>query len=123
LDFTGTESYNLDFPNGGIVLAEDFYARQGPLTDNNVMFNYGGETDPPRYPGGSLLIRHGIFESTTPKSTEAGSGYITAIRNLLPDITAQVEDCEFLGTITIPVKGPHTMRRCRLNGVALPDVG
>jgi hypothetical protein len=108
-DFAGNESYNIDIPVGGDALVEDCELRQGPATDNSIMLNYGSERNP--HPGGSLRIRRCKFESKT-----GGVG----IRNALPGVVAEIEDCDFIG-LQDPVTGNHALKNCRLNGKPLPD--
>jgi hypothetical protein len=109
-DLVGNESYNVDIPVGGDALVTDCTMLQGPRTDNRVMLNYGTESGP--YPGGSLRIHRCTFESTA-----GGVG----IRNGLPGVVADVEDCDFNGVKTA-IEGLHTRRNCRLNGEPLPDI-
>jgi hypothetical protein len=109
-DFDGNESYNVDIPVGGDVVMTDCHMRQGPKTDNQIMVNYGSERNP--HPGGSLKIQRCTFES------RAGG---VGIRNALPNVRIEVEDCDFIG-IHEPVVGNHSLRNCRLNGKPMPDV-
>ncbi|HVO90511.1 MAG TPA: twin-arginine translocation signal domain-containing protein [Casimicrobiaceae bacterium] len=108
-DFDGTESYNIDAPQAGEVAVVDCVLRQGPRTANPAMLHYGGEINvhSPR----ALRIVRCRFES------KAGG---TAIRNVLPDVVAEIVDCEFIG-VDRAVFGRYTMRGCRLNAEALPD--
>jgi hypothetical protein len=108
-DFDGNESYNVDIPIGGDALVENCRMRQGPRTDNNIMVNYGSERNP--YPGGALRIRRCTFESR-------GGG--VGVRNALPGVVVEIEDCDFVGLKEVAV-GRHTLRNCRLNGKPLPD--
>lgn len=110
-DFDGNESYNIDIPVGGDATVTDCTLRQGPKTDNKVMLNYGSEAGP--YPDGTLKVYRCVFEST------AGG---TGIRNALPGVVADVQDCDFNG-VTTPVEGNHTRRNCRANGVPLQNIG
>jgi len=110
-DFEGTESYNLDFENGGDVTVENCVLRQGPKTDNSVMVNFGNDVKG-SWPQSALRFQGCRFEST------AGG---IAIRNSLLRVVVDIRDCDFKG-VAIVVRGPHTMRNCRLNGKALPDV-
>jgi len=40
---TGTSSYNIDVPNGGLTFVVGNLIQQGPQTDNSFMLNYGTE--------------------------------------------------------------------------------
>jgi hypothetical protein len=110
-DFSGTESYNIDIPIGGEALVTDCTMKQGPNTDNPVMLNYGSERDP--YAAGSLRVYRCRLESTA-----GGVG----IRNALPEVVADIQNCDFVG-VTTPVVGAHTRRNCTLDGRPLADVG
>jgi hypothetical protein len=109
-DLAGNESYNVDIPVGGDAIITDCYMRQGPKTDNHIMVNYGSERNP--HPGGSLRIQRCTFES------KAGG---VGIRNALPGVRVEVEDCDFIGIQELVI-GNHSLKNCRLNGRPLPDV-
>jgi hypothetical protein len=40
---TGSSSYNIDVPNGGLTFVIGNLIQQGPMTDNSLMLNYGTE--------------------------------------------------------------------------------
>jgi hypothetical protein len=109
-DFMGTESYNVDVPQGGEVTIVGSHMRQGPHTDNNAMLNFGGERDP--YSGGSLVVTGTAFEST------AGGTGIRIHPNA--DVTARLENCMFIG-LDVPVDGRCEVKNCRHDGRLLPD--
>ena len=109
--FTGNESYNLDFQNGGLVTIERCVLRQGADTDNSVMLNFG-DPDKVLWDDNALLVQGCTFVSR-----RGGVG----IRNLIPTVVADVRDCNFIGVAT-PISGRHTRRNCKLNDRPLPDI-
>lgn len=57
-DGTGTGSYSIDLPNGGVGVIRDNVIQQGPNSDNAGLIHYGGESA--AYTGSSLLIRDNV---------------------------------------------------------------
>jgi hypothetical protein len=112
-DMLGTESYNVDVPQGGNVVISECYLRQGPNTDNNVMVNYGGEPAP--YSGGSLKVSGCTMESQ-------GVSNAVGIRvNSNVDVLLEVTNCRFIG-VEIPVQASrYTMVGCTKDGAPIPD--
>ncbi len=53
-DDSGTGSYSIDLPNGGVGVIRDNVIEQGPNTDNPNIIHYGGESA--AYAGSSLTI-------------------------------------------------------------------
>jgi len=64
------------------------------------------------WPESSLSVHRCTFES------KAGG---VAIRNSHPYVIADIRDCDFIGA-AIVIQGRRTLRNCRLNGKALPDI-
>ena len=57
-DGTGTGSYSIDLPNGGVGVIRDNVIQQGPNSDNPAIIHYGGESA--AYAGSSLLIEDNV---------------------------------------------------------------
>lgn len=53
-DGTGTGSYSIDLPNGGVGIIKNNVIQQGPNSDNSGMIHYGGESA--AYAGSSLSV-------------------------------------------------------------------
>ena len=51
---TGTGSYNIDLPNGGVATVRGNTIEKGPLAQNTAMIHFGGESAP--YAGSSLEV-------------------------------------------------------------------
>jgi hypothetical protein len=56
---TGTASYDIDLPNGGVDVVKDNVIEKGPLAQNNSMVHYGGEGLP--WADSSLLVEGNTF--------------------------------------------------------------
>jgi len=56
---TGTASYEIDLPDGGVDTVENNVIEKGPLAENQAMVHFGGEGIP--YAGSSLLIEGNQF--------------------------------------------------------------
>lgn len=109
-DFSGSESYNIDVPQGGDATVLRCRMRQGPRTDNEAMLNFGGERNP--RPGGSLLVADTVFEST------AGGVGVRIHANV--DVIGRLTNCAFVG-VDMPINGRCVMRNCSHNGRRLRD--
>ncbi len=57
-DDSGTGSYSIDLPNGGVGVIRDNVIEQGPNTDNPNIIHYGGESA--AYAGSSLTIADNV---------------------------------------------------------------
>jgi Ca2+-binding RTX toxin-like protein len=57
-DGTGTGSYSIDLPNGGVGVIRDNVIQQGANSDNPAIIHYGGESA--AYPGSSLTITDNV---------------------------------------------------------------
>ncbi len=56
---TGTASYDIDLPNGGVDSVTNNVIEKGPNAENNVMVHFGGEGLP--YTSSSLVLRGNTF--------------------------------------------------------------
>jgi len=56
---TGTASYDIDLPNGGVDVVKNNVIEKGPLAQNNSMVHFGGEGLP--YADSSLLLQGNTF--------------------------------------------------------------
>ncbi len=56
---TGTASYNIDLPNGGVDLIKNNLIEKGPLAQQGNMIHFGGEGTP--YAGSSLTVTGNSF--------------------------------------------------------------
>src|SRR5262245_25286331 len=64
---SGTSSYNIDVPNGGLTYIVGNLIQQGPNTDNSTMVNYGAE-------GLSSGRTHELYVVNNTLVNELGSG-------------------------------------------------
>lgn len=64
---TGTSSYAVDMPNGGIAVLDGLRITQGPNTNNTVMIAYGAEGN--LNPDSSLTVTNSTFINLIPTST------------------------------------------------------
>lgn len=69
---TGTASYSIDLPNGGIVTIGGNQIEQGPLTENPTVISFGEEG---AYAGSTLSVRNNVVENDLP------SGSALAVQN------------------------------------------
>lgn len=60
-DGSGTASYNIDMPNGGVGLVEKNNIVQGANTSNSALIHYGGEAPAPA--GSSLKVNENALQS------------------------------------------------------------
>jgi hypothetical protein len=70
---TGSSSYNIDVPNGGLTFVIGNLIQQGPQTDNNSMLNYGTE-------GLSGGRTHELYVVNNTFVNDAGFGGFTQIQ-------------------------------------------
>ena len=68
-DGTGTGSYSIDLPNGGVGVIRDNVIEQGPNSDNPVIIHYGDESA--AYAGSSLLIEDNVVVNDMSGSSSA----------------------------------------------------
>ena len=64
---TGTASYNIDLPNGGVALIKNNLIQKGPLAQQGNMIHFGGEGVP--YAGSSLTVIGNSFVNNRTSST------------------------------------------------------
>ncbi len=64
---TGTSSYAVDMPNGGVAVLDGLRITQGPHTSNTVMIAYGAEGN--LHPTSSLAVANSTFINLIPTST------------------------------------------------------
>jgi hypothetical protein len=61
---TGTASYDIDLPNGGVDTVTNNTIEKGPLAPNDAMVHFGGEGVP--YAGSSLTVEGNTFVGDNP---------------------------------------------------------
>ncbi len=59
---TGTGSYDIDLPNGGVSIIRNNTIIKGPNAENQNLIHFGGEGIP--YAGSSLLVEGNLFSNT-----------------------------------------------------------
>ncbi len=64
---TGTASYEIDLPNGGVDVVRNNVIEKGPMAQNTSMVHFGGEGLP--YAGSSLLLEGNTFINDSSGST------------------------------------------------------
>jgi hypothetical protein len=68
-DGTGTGSYSIDLPNGGVGVIRDNVIQQGANSDNPAIIHYGGESA--AYAGSSLTIADNMVVNDLTSSSSA----------------------------------------------------
>jgi hypothetical protein len=58
---TGTASYSIDLPNGGVATIENDQIEQGPLSQNPIVISFGEEGG--LHPGSTLTVRNTLIEN------------------------------------------------------------
>ena len=79
VDGTGTASYSIDLPNGGIAIVKNNLIQQGPNSQNNAIISYGEEQDQPQWANSELQIDNNtvINERASPRFV-VNDGTVTA---------------------------------------------
>jgi len=97
---TGRASYEIDLPNGGVVLVEGNTLVQSPLTENGVMLSYGAEGQP--WPDCQLTLRDNTFINRLAQ----GGSFVRVWADRLPATAAVLSSHNrLLGTGTLAL-GP-----------------
>jgi hypothetical protein len=97
----GQASYEIDLPNGGMVLVEGNTVVQSPRSQNPVMLSYGAEGRP--WDQNRLILRDNLFINRLP----AGSWFVRVWDDRLPAGTAvRSVNNRFLGPGSLQL-GPH----------------
>ena len=83
VDGTGTASYSIDLPNGGIAIVTNNVIQQGPNSENNAIISYGEETNQPQWANSELQIDHNtvINERASPRFVVNDGTETAAITN------------------------------------------
>ena len=75
---TGSASYQLDFPNGGLVFLRGNLIHKGPNADNTTVVAYGFERN--TWPVNTVTLIHNSLASTLGRGTFVGvAGYTTQL--------------------------------------------
>jgi hypothetical protein len=75
---TGSASYQLDFPNGGLVFMRGNLIHKGPNADNTTSVAYGFERN--TWPVNTVTLIHNTFASTLGRGTFVGvAGFTTRL--------------------------------------------
>lgn len=75
---TGSASYQLDFPNGGVVFMRGNLIHKGPNADNTTSVSYGAEFN--SWPVNTVTLVHNTLSSTLGRGTFVGvAGYTTQL--------------------------------------------
>lgn len=85
---TGTASYSIDLPNGGIALISNDQIEQGPRSQNPIIISYGEEGNVPA--GSSLTLYRSLVENDLPSPSAL------AVRNAT-SVAPQVVASRFYG--------------------------
>ena len=93
---SGTPSYAIDIPNGGVATITGNTITQGVNTNNPAMIAYGAEGD--IYAVSSLFIANNTFVNTLPHGS-------VGIFNHTADVLAVLQNNTFIGVET-PLRGP-----------------
>lgn len=111
---TGRASYEVDLPNGGLVVMEGNTLVQSPLTENPVMLSYGAEGQP--WPDSQLTLRNNTFIN---RRTQGGTFVRVWADRLPPGTAVHSTHNQLLGPGTM-VPGPTSQSEGDRRG-ALPD--
>ena len=79
-DGTGTGSYSIDLPNGGVGVIRDNVIEQGPNSDNPALIHYSGESA--AYAGSRLTIANNVIVND--RQTNGAASCITTPRRSPP---------------------------------------
>lgn len=111
---TGRASYEVDLPNGGLVVLEGNTLVQSPLTENPVMLSYGAEGA--AWPDSQLSLRRNSFVNRRP----TGGSFVRVWADRLPPgATVRSENNQWLGAGDLAL-GPASQSVGDRHG-ALPD--
>ena len=110
---TGTASYSIDLPNGGVAVIKNNLIERGPMAQQINMIHFGGEGIP--YAGSSLTVTGNSFVNDRTSATVGVLNHTT--------ISVNITGNKFTGIATAQlVKGPATVTsNTDGSGVALPD--
>lgn len=87
---TGTSSYLIDLPIGGIAQVEDNFLQQGPRAENSTLVSFGAERKRPLHPESLLTVENNTFVNDRP-----GRCNLIFVREGAP--TATVRGNRFVG--------------------------
>ncbi len=97
---TGTASYSIDLPNGGVALIKNNVIERGPMAEQVNMIHFGGEGIP--YAGSSLTVTGNSFVNDRTSSTIAVFNQTT--------VSAVVSGNSFAGiSPSLLARGPATL--------------
>jgi hypothetical protein len=110
---TGTASYDIDLPNGGVALVKNNVIEKGPSATQGNMVHFGGEGIP--YAGSSLTVTGNTFIN------DRGGSTVGVLNHTA--ISVDIFDNQFVGIPAANLaSGPATeTNNTDGNGVALPD--
>jgi hypothetical protein len=83
---TGSASYQLDFPNGGLVFMRGNLIHKGPNADNTTSVAYGFEQN--TWPVNTVTLVHNTFASTLGRGIFVGVAGYTSRLNLTANLFA-----------------------------------
>ncbi|WP_428672007.1 hypothetical protein [Reyranella sp.] len=131
-DNTGTGSYSIDLPNGGVGIVSDNVIQQGPNTDNPTIIHYGGESA--AYGGSSLTITDNVVvndrtssavllgNATTVTASLSGNDIYGLTSNQIASGPASVSGTAFLSTRpTLDTSAPWLGDTSTIFGTSGPD--
>jgi hypothetical protein len=82
----GTDSYEIDLPNGGTSYVIGNLIQQGPSTENSTMVSYLGEGSNPNNPGTDLYVVNNSFVNQYPSGTFVRVGLPPSIVDQTPTL-------------------------------------
>ncbi len=110
---TGTASYDIDLPNGGVDVVENNLIEKGPQAQNTAMVHFGGEGIP--YAGSSLLVQDNQFVN------DKGNATIGVLNQTAISVTIAGNSFASMTPGQV-ANGPATeIGNTGANGVKLPD--
>jgi hypothetical protein len=82
---SGTSSYELEFPDGGIAVVIGNLIEQGPASENSTIVSYGSESL--RWPRNELYLSHNTLVNDRPNDgvfvfARAGNASVVAVNNV-----------------------------------------
>ena len=110
---TGTASYDIDLPDGGVDLVQDNVIEKGPDAENDNMVHFGGEGIP--YAGSSLTVVGNYFVN------DAGTNAVAVLNQTATPVTINDNSFSSISASNIAT-GPATETdNFDGNGNALPN--
>lgn len=124
-DFTGSASYQVEMPNGGVGVVSGNVLGKGPGADNDHFVAYAAECfGSSCHPASSLEVFNNMFMSPYWIFEQYGAvdGLSYALATWMPSIVVKVNNNVFCGQSTGPTVSPHSTGTANVyNNIVLPN--